>query len=59
MLAYRNHPTVSRNREKVMKTMNKEDQKEHVLTFPSWLAMFIPHLKLTPNGFIIKLGKNN
>ena len=59
MLAYGNHPTVSRNREKVMKTMNKEDRKEHVLTFPAWLANFIPHLMLTPNGFVIKPGKND
>jgi hypothetical protein len=59
MFAYGNHPTVSKNREKVMKTMNKEDRKEHVLTFPAWLAPFIPHLMLTPNGFIIKPGKND
>lgn len=59
MFAYGNHPTVSKNREKVMKTMNKEDRKEHVLTFPAWLALFIPHLMLTPNGFVIKPGKND
>ena len=59
MFAYGNHPTVSKNSEKVMKTMNKEDRKEHVLTFPAWLAPFIPHLMLTPNGFVIKHGKND
>jgi hypothetical protein len=42
-----------------MKTMNKEDRKDHVLTFPAWLAPFILHLMLSPNGFIIKPGKND
>jgi hypothetical protein len=59
MLAYGNHPSLSTNHEKVMKTMNKEDCKDHVLTFPAWLAQFIPHLMLSPNGFITKEGKND
>ena len=59
MLAYGNHPTVEKNLDKVMKTMNKEDRKDHVLTFPAWLAPFIPHLMLSPNGFVIKRGKND
>ena len=59
MFAYGNHPAISQNSEKVMKTMNKEDCKEHVLTFPAWLVPFIPHLMLTPNGFIIKPSKND
>ena len=59
MLDYGNHQSVNHNLEKVMATMNKEDRKDHVLTFPAWLAMFIPHLMLTPNGFVIILGKND
>jgi hypothetical protein len=59
MYAYGNHPTVSNNIPTVMKTMNKEDRKDHVLTFPAWLAPFIPHLMLTPNGFVMRPGKND
>jgi hypothetical protein len=57
--AYGNHPSIKKNMEKVMATMNKEDRKEHVLTLPAWLAPFIPHLMLSPNGLIIKFGKND
>jgi hypothetical protein len=42
-----------------MKTMNKEDRKEHVLTLPAWLEEFILHLMITPNWFIVKPKKNN
>jgi hypothetical protein len=59
MLDYGNHPSVTKNIAKVMKTMNKEDRKDHVLTFPAWLAPFIQHLMLTPNGFVIKPRKND
>jgi hypothetical protein len=40
MLAEGSHLSVTKNLDKVMKTMNKEDQKDHVLTFPAWLARF-------------------
>ena len=46
MFAYGNHPTVEKNLDKVMKTMNKEDCKDHVLTFPAFLAEFIQDLML-------------
>jgi hypothetical protein len=59
MLTYGSHPSVTKNLDKVMKTMNKEDRKDHVLTFPAWLARFIPHLMLSPNGFVTKEGKND
>jgi hypothetical protein len=48
MLSYGNHPSLTQHVEKVMKTMNKEDQKDQVLTFPAWLAPFTLHLMLTP-----------
>jgi hypothetical protein len=35
--------------------MNKEDRKDHVLTFPAFLAEFI---MLTAQGFVMLLGKN-
>jgi hypothetical protein len=37
MYKYGNHKSVEQNLEKVMKTMNKEDRKDHVLTFPAFL----------------------
>jgi hypothetical protein len=37
---YGNHKSVEQNLEKVMKTMNKEDCKDHVLTFPAFLDEF-------------------
>jgi hypothetical protein len=40
MLAYGNHPSLTKNLDKVMVTMNKEDKKDHVLTFPAWLAIY-------------------
>lgn len=56
-IAYGNHLSISKNIEKVMRTMNKEDQKDHVLTSPAWLAQFIPHLMLFLNDLTIKFGK--
>jgi hypothetical protein len=50
MLAYGNHPSLTKHVEKVMKTMNKEDRKDQVLTFPVWLAQFIQHLMTIPQG---------
>lgn len=59
MFRYGNHKSLSGNIAKVMKTMNKEDKKEHVLTLPSWLAPLVPDLMLTPNGLVVKPGKND
>ena len=59
MLSYGNHPSLTQHVEKVMKTMNKEDRKDQVLTFPAWLAPFTPHLMLTPQGFVMIPGKND
>jgi len=59
MLAYGNHPSLTKHVEKVMKTMNKEDRKDQVLTFPAWLARFIQHLMTTPQGLVVIPGKND
>jgi hypothetical protein len=59
MHQYGNHKSVEQNLEKVMLTMNKEDRKDHVLTFPAWLAEFIPDLMLTAQGFVMLPGKND
>ena len=59
MFEYGNHKSLSANIPKVLETMNKEDKKGHVLTLPSWLAPLIPDLMLTPNGLVVKPGKND
>ena len=56
---YGNHITIAQNISKVMKTMNKEDKHSYLMTLPSILARLIPDLKLTPQGLIIKPGKND
>ena len=55
MYKYGNHKSVEQNLDKVMLTMNKDDQKDHVLTFPAFLAEFIQDLMLTAQGFITML----
>jgi hypothetical protein len=59
MHKYSNHTLVEQNLEKVMLTMNKEDRKDHVLTFPAFLAEFIQDLMLTAQGFIMLQGKKD
>jgi hypothetical protein len=54
-----NHKSVEQNLEKVMLTMNKEDCKDHVLTFQAFLAEFIQDLMLTTQGFVMLPGKND
>jgi hypothetical protein len=48
---------VEQNLEKVMLTMNKEYCKDHVLTFPAFLAEFVLDLMLTAQGFVMIPGK--
>ena len=51
-MAYGNHKSLTKNPIAFRKAMNKEDRRDHVLTFPSWVAPFIQHLMLTPNGLV-------
>eukprot|EP00957_Ditylum_brightwellii_P071380 5426556-Ditylum_brightwellii.AAC.1 len=44
---------------KVMKAMNKEDRSCYLIPLPCWMTRFIPHLHVTPQGLIIKTGKND
>jgi hypothetical protein len=53
---YGNHKSLTRAEKSVYKTMNKEDAQDHVLTFKDWLADFIPHLMVAPQGFLQKPG---
>ena len=56
---YGNHKSISNNKIKIEKVMNKEDKHRYLLPLPCWLARFIPNLDLTPQGLIIKTGKND
>jgi hypothetical protein len=56
---YGNHKSVEQNLDKVMLTMNKEDRKDHVLTFPAFLAEFIRDMMLTAQGLVMLPGKND
>ena len=58
-LNYGNHSSIDNNVEKTMKAMNKEDRNQYLISLPSWLARFIRHLHVTPQGLVIKLGKND
>ena len=51
---YGNHSTIDNNIEKTLKTMNKEDRNQYLISLPNWLARFIPHLHVTPQGLVIK-----
>ena len=56
---YGNHKSISNNKNKFEKVMNKEDKNHYLLPLPWWLAQFIQNLHLTPQGLIIKTGKND
>ena len=56
---YGNHPTLSQNIVKVRKVMNKEERNSYVIPFPNWMTRLIPNLHTTPQGLIVKPGKND
>eukprot|EP00957_Ditylum_brightwellii_P123928 9446584-Ditylum_brightwellii.AAC.1 len=45
--------------EKVSKVMNKEDRNYYLIPFPYWMTRLIPHIHITPQGLIVKPGKND
>ena len=48
-----------KNTDKVLKAINKDEQNNNIIPFPKILTRFIPDLHLTPQGFLIKPGKND
>ena len=56
---YGNHKSIDTRMPQAMVTMNKEDRKEHVLTFPAWLAPLLPDLMLTPQGLVVHRNKKD
>eukprot|EP00957_Ditylum_brightwellii_P146445 11150355-Ditylum_brightwellii.AAC.1 len=45
--------------EKVKRVMNKEDRTCYLIPFPCWMTRYIPHIHVTPQGLIVKPGKND
>ena len=58
-LRYGNHKSIYQNLDKTMSTMSKEDRNQHTIPLPCWLARFIKHLHVTPQGLLIKKDKND
>ena len=56
---YGNHPTLHQNMAKVQKVMNKEERNSCVIPFLNWMMRLIPNLHTTPQGLIVKPGKND
>ena len=56
---YGNHTSVKKNVKNTLAILNKEDKHKFLLSFPNWLARFIPHLHITPSGLVIIPGKND
>jgi len=56
---YGNHSSIKKDLTKTLKAMNKEDRNQYLISLPSWLARFIRHLHLTPQGLLCKPGKND
>ena len=56
---YGNHSSINKNIEQTMKAMNKEDRNQFLIPLPSWLTRFIRHHHITPQGLLIKPGKND
>ena len=58
-LHYGNHKSITMNTPLVSKALNKEDKHNFVMHFPAWIARFIYHLHLSPEGILIKPNKND
>ena len=56
---YGNHTSTTHNLPQVLKTLNKEDRNQYLLTFPNWLARFMKHIHVTPQGLISKPWEND
>ena len=56
---YSNHVSVTKDVKRTFCTLNKDDKNRFLLTFPNWLARFVPHLHLTPTGLVTIEGKKD
>ena len=58
-LRYGNHSSIDKDIAKTKKAMNKEDRNQFLIPLPMWLARFIKNLHVTPQGLVVKPGKND
>lgn len=56
---YGNHKSILLKPEKIKKVMNKENKYCYAMAFPAWIARFVPNMHLTPQGLVVKPGKND
>lgn len=56
---YGNHSSIFLKPEKIIKVMNKEHKHNYAIALPSWISRFVPNLHLTPQGLVVKEGKND
>ena len=56
---YGNHTSIQLKPEKIAKVMNKEHKHRYAIALPCWIARFVPNLHLTPQGLVVKPGKND
>ena len=49
---------MSKNIETTIKIINKENRNQYLIPLPSWIARFLKHLHLIPQGLLVKKDKN-
>lgn len=53
-----NQKAFEENPETTYKTLNKEERNDHMFVLQEWVCYFSPYVRHTPQGLILKLGKN-
>jgi len=56
---YGNHASILSKPDLVEKALNKEERNNYAFPLPSWMARFLYHFHLSPEGIIVKEGKKD
>jgi len=56
---YGNHASILSNPDLVERALNKEERNNYAFPLPSWMARFLYHFHLSPEGIITKEGKKD
>jgi len=56
---YGNHASILSKPDLVEKALNKEERNNYAFPLPSWMARFLYHFHLSPEGIITKEGKKD
>lgn len=56
---YGNHSTVEKDMKKMIKTLLKEFKNQWMIPLPCWVARFVPHGHITPEGLVQKPHKKD